>query len=201
MNCLRVSQAPERAPTIAAWPQLADARPTPSATRCCMPYSFLTERQSCPVPSHSLARALAAPEQIRHGRRAPSSHATAAPSLTALLRLHRASLRIRRITTPLLRPFFGHRGRRSAVAASSGGLQPLASVAGRLWALSIGAVPLCGLTQAPFGRGTAARRRGGAPPARVAVPGHPLLCFPTRGFVLEFEKREGPFCRTCDSCE
>jgi len=69
MNCLRVSQAPERAPTIAAWPQLADARPTPSATRCCMPYSSLTEHQSCPVPSHSLARALAAPERSRHGRR------------------------------------------------------------------------------------------------------------------------------------
>ena len=59
----------------------------------------------------------------------PSSRATAAPSLTALLRLHRASLRIRRITTPLLRPFFGHRGRRSTVAASSGELKPPASVA------------------------------------------------------------------------
>ena len=116
-----------------------------------------------------------------------SSRATAAPSSTALLRLHRVSLRIHRITTPLLRPFFGHRGRRSAVAASSGGLQPLASVAGRLWALSIGAVPLCGLAQAPFGRGTAARRRGGAPPARVAVPGHPLLWFPTRDVAQEFE--------------
>ena len=159
-----------------------------------MPYSSLTERQSCPVPSHSLARALAAPEQIRHGRRAPSSHATAAPSLTALLRLHRASLRIRRITTPLLRPFFGHRGRRSTVAASSGGLKPPASMAGRLWALSIGAVPLCGLAQAPFGCGTAARRRGGAPPARVAVPGHPLLWFPTRDVAQEFDVRGGSFC-------
>jgi hypothetical protein len=100
----------------------------PSATRCCMPYSSLNERQSCPVPSLSRSRS---------GRtRAeppwpppPSSRATTAPSLTALLRLHRASLRIRRITTPLLRPFFGHRGRRSTVAASSGGLKPPASVA------------------------------------------------------------------------
>ena len=117
----------------------------------------------------------------------PSSRATAASSPTALLRLHRVSLHIRRITMPLLRPFFGHRGRRSVVAASSGGLEPLASVAGRLWALFVGAVPLCGLTQAPFGRGTAARRRGGAPPARVAVPGHPLLWFPTRDVAQKFK--------------
>ena len=41
----------------------------PSATRCCMPYSSLTERQSYPVPSHSLARALATPERSHHGRR------------------------------------------------------------------------------------------------------------------------------------
>ena len=45
----------------------------PSATRCRMPYSSLTKRQSCPVPSRSLARALDAPERSRLGCRRQAS--------------------------------------------------------------------------------------------------------------------------------
>ena len=147
----------------------------PSATRCRMPYSSLTERQSCPVPSRSLARALAAPERSRHGRRRQASVPPLLPLLQPSCACTELSIRHTRDYTSSLASPSSLQATGAAVAASSGGLEPPASVAGRLWALSIGSVPLCGLAQAPFGRSTAARRRGGAPLARVAVPGHPLL--------------------------
>ena len=153
-----------------------------------------------PLPARSLSRSPRSRAAVRHGRRHSSSlpprflaHGLPPPKWTAgpPSSHHAAPLDLlyRRLW-PLMLPTVGA----AAVAAAATVAAPPQATSGQAEQPSVCARDPWSspATPPPPSTPTAGRSR---------EPAAPLLCFPTRGFVLEFEKREGPFCRTCDSCE